>query len=120
MNGEPRGIGAREREQLQALALANAVRLVIADVRVEVKSGWLSIAAVVTALALGLQTRHPAALVALTAAAGAANAAAMFVPWRQWLTGGRGRLLLDLWSGGLITERGPDVRVGERFLVEVG
>lgn len=45
MNGERRGIGAREREQLQALALANAVRLAIADVRVEVKSGSLSVRA---------------------------------------------------------------------------
>ena len=64
--------------------------------------GWLSIAAVIAALALGLQIRHPAALVALTAAAGAANAAVACVPWRRWLTGGRGRLLLDLWSAGLI------------------
>jgi hypothetical protein len=45
VNDEPRGIGAREREQLQALALANAVRLAIADVRVEVKSGSLSVRA---------------------------------------------------------------------------
>ena len=45
MNGEPHGIGAREREQLQALALANAVRLAIANVRAEVKSGSLSVRA---------------------------------------------------------------------------
>ena len=45
MNDEPRGIGAREREQLQALVLANAVRLAIADVRAEVKSGSLSVRA---------------------------------------------------------------------------
>ena len=64
--------------------------------------GWLSIAAVLAALALGLPTRHPAALLALTAAAGAANAAVTVVPWRRWLTGAWGRLLLDLWSGGLI------------------
>jgi hypothetical protein len=43
VNGEPRGRAAREREQLQALALANAVRLAIADVRAEVKSGSLSV-----------------------------------------------------------------------------
>jgi hypothetical protein len=36
---------AEAREQLQALALANAVRLAIADVRVEVKSGSLSVRA---------------------------------------------------------------------------
>jgi two-component sensor histidine kinase len=64
--------------------------------------GWLSIAAVIAALALGLQTRHPGALVALTGAAAAANIAVTLVPWRRWLTGARGRLLLDLWSGGLI------------------
>ena len=45
MNGEPRGIGAREREQLQALALANAVRFAIAEVRVEVRAGSLSVRA---------------------------------------------------------------------------
>lgn len=54
------------------------------------------------ALALGLPTRHPAALLALTAAAGAANAAVTVAPWRRWLTGAWGRLLLDLWSAGLI------------------
>jgi hypothetical protein len=45
VSGERRGIGAREREQLQALALANAVRRAIADVRAEVKSGSLSVRA---------------------------------------------------------------------------
>jgi two-component sensor histidine kinase len=64
--------------------------------------GWFSIAAVIAAVALGLQTRHPAALIALTGAAAAANTAVTMVPWRRWLTGARGRLLLDLWSGGLI------------------
>jgi two-component sensor histidine kinase len=65
--------------------------------------GWLSIAAVFGALALGMHTRHPEALLALTAAASAANAAVTLVPWRRWLAAARGRLLLDLWSGGLIT-----------------
>jgi two-component sensor histidine kinase len=65
--------------------------------------GWLSIAAVVAALALGMHTRHPAALLALTAAASGANAAVTLVPWRPWLAAARGRLLLDLWSAGLIT-----------------
>ena len=65
--------------------------------------GWLSIAAVIAALVLGLRVHHPGALVALTAAAAAANAAVTLVPWRRWLTAPRGRLLLDLWSGGLIT-----------------
>jgi two-component sensor histidine kinase len=65
--------------------------------------GWLSIAAVVAALALGMRTRHPGALIALTGAASAANAAVTLVPWRRWLAAARGRLLLDLWSAGLIT-----------------
>jgi two-component sensor histidine kinase len=64
--------------------------------------GWLSIAAVVAALALGMHTRHPGALVALTGAASAANTAVTLVPWRRWLAAARGRLLLDLWSCGLI------------------
>jgi two-component sensor histidine kinase len=68
--------------------------------------GWLSIVAVIAGLALGLHTRHPAVLVGLTAAAAAANAAVTLVPWRRWLEGATGRLLLDLWSGGLIAFAG--------------
>jgi two-component sensor histidine kinase len=64
--------------------------------------GWLSIAAVLAGLALGLPARHRPELVALTAAAAVANAGVMVVPWRGWLTGARGRALLDLWSGGLV------------------
>lgn len=64
--------------------------------------GWLSIAAVVAALLLGVHARHPSALIALTVAAAAANVAVTLVPWRRWLAGPRGRLMLDLWSGGLI------------------
>jgi two-component sensor histidine kinase len=68
--------------------------------------GWLSIVAVIAGLAFGLHTRHPAVLVGLTAAAAAANAVVTLVPWRRWLTAARGRLLLDLWSGGLIAFAG--------------
>ena len=68
--------------------------------------GWLSIVAVIAGLALGLHTRHPEVLLALTAGAAAANAAVTLVPWRRWLTGAQGRLLLDLWSGGLIAFSG--------------
>lgn len=64
--------------------------------------GWLSIAAVIGALVLGLHTRHPTALLGLTGAAAGANTAVTLVPWRRWLEGARGRLLLDLWSAGLI------------------
>jgi hypothetical protein len=64
--------------------------------------GWLSIAAVLAGLALGLPARHRLALVALTGAAAVAHAGVMVIPWRGWLTAARGRALLDLWSGGLI------------------
>jgi two-component sensor histidine kinase len=74
--------------------------------------GWLSIAAVIAALAFGLRARHPVALIALTAAGAAANGAVTLVPWRRWLTSARGRLLLDLWSGGLIAFTGALVITG--------
>jgi two-component sensor histidine kinase len=64
--------------------------------------GWLSIAAVLTGLALGLAREHRLLLLALTLAAAFAHAAAMSVPWRRVLGATRGRLLLDLWSAGLV------------------
>lgn len=64
--------------------------------------GWLSIAAVLIGLALDLPARHRLALLALTALAAAGNGITMAIPWRRWLTAGRGRALLDLWSAGLI------------------
>jgi len=64
--------------------------------------GWLSIAAVVAGLALGLPTRHVATLLSLTVAASVANAAMSLVPWGRWLTASRGQALLDVWSAGLI------------------
>jgi two-component sensor histidine kinase len=64
--------------------------------------GWLSIAAVLAGLALDLPARHRPALVALTVAAAAAHAGVMVLPWQRWLTAGRGRMVLDLWSGGLV------------------
>jgi two-component sensor histidine kinase len=64
--------------------------------------GWLSIAAVLAGLALDLPARHRPALIALTGAAAAAHAAVTLLPWQGWLTAGRGRVVLDLWSGGLV------------------
>jgi two-component sensor histidine kinase len=64
--------------------------------------GWLSIVAVLGGLALDAGSKHRWLLLALTLTATVGNAAAMFVPWREWLQIRRGRLLLDLWSGGLI------------------
>ena len=64
--------------------------------------GWLSIAAVLAGLALDIPARHRPALIVLTVAAAAAHAGVMLLPWQGWLTAGRGRVVLDLWSGGLI------------------
>ena len=64
--------------------------------------GWLAIAAVLSGLAFDLGSRQRWLVVGLTVAAAAGNAAAMFVPWRRWLEDRRGRLLVDLWLGGLV------------------
>jgi two-component sensor histidine kinase len=63
--------------------------------------GWLSIVAVLGGLTLD-GSKHRWLLLGVTLAAAAANAAAMFIPWREWLETWRGPLLIDLWSGGLI------------------
>jgi two-component sensor histidine kinase len=64
--------------------------------------GWASIVAVLAGLALDVEVRHRWLLVGFTLGAAAANTAAMVVPWQDWLSARRGRLLLDLWCGGLI------------------
>jgi len=64
--------------------------------------GWLAVAAALSGLAFDTGSRHRWLLIGLTVAAAACNAAAMFVPWRHWLEDRRGRLLVDLWSGGLV------------------
>jgi len=53
-------------------------------------------------LALDVGVRHRLLLVVATLAAAGANTLAMVIPWRAWLAGRRGRLLLDLWCAGLI------------------
>jgi two-component system, sensor histidine kinase PdtaS len=64
--------------------------------------GWASISVVLGGLALDVGIRHRELLIGATLAAAAGNTAAMVIPWRDWLGSRRGRLLLDLWSGGLI------------------
>lgn len=64
--------------------------------------GWASISVVLGGLALDVGIRHRWLLLGITLAAAAANAAAMVIPWREWLERRRGRLFLDLWCGGLI------------------
>jgi two-component sensor histidine kinase len=64
--------------------------------------GWVSIIAVLAGLAFDARARDRWLLIALTITVAGCNAAAMLVPWREWLQARRGRLLLDFWSGGLI------------------
>ena len=71
-------------------------------VRVGFWLGWISIVALASNLALDAGARHRSPLIGLTLTAAAANTVAMVVPWQDWLMSRRGRLLLDLWSGGLI------------------
>jgi two-component sensor histidine kinase len=64
--------------------------------------GWASIVVVLAGLALDVGAQHRWLLVGLTLAAAAGNTVAMVIPWRDWLASRRGRVLLDLWCGGLI------------------
>ena len=73
-----------------------------ATVRMGYWLGWASIVAVLGGLSLDVTLRHRWLLVGFTLAAAAANTVAMVVPWQEWLTTRRGRILLDFWCGGLI------------------
>ena len=53
-------------------------------------------------LALDVNAQHRWLLITATLAAAAGNTVAMVIPWREWLATRRGRVLLDLWCGGLI------------------
>ena len=64
--------------------------------------GWASIVVVLVGLALDGSAPHRWLLVGATLAAAAGNTVAMVIPWREWLATRRGRVLLDLWCGGLI------------------
>jgi two-component sensor histidine kinase len=64
--------------------------------------GWASIVAVLAGLALDVSVQHRWLLIGSTLAAAAGNTVAMVIPWREWLGARRGRVLLDLWCGGLI------------------
>lgn len=64
--------------------------------------GWASIVAVLGGLALDVSVRHRSLVVGATLAAAAGNTVAMLIPWREWLGTRRGRVVLDLWCGGLI------------------
>jgi two-component sensor histidine kinase len=64
--------------------------------------GWASIVVVLIGLAFDVAAEHRWLLVSATLAAAAGNTVAMLIPWREWLAVRRGRLLLDLWCGGMI------------------
>jgi two-component sensor histidine kinase len=64
--------------------------------------GWASIVVVLAGLTLDSGARHRWVLVLATLGAAAGNTLAMVIPWRDWLATRRGRVLLDLWCGGLI------------------
>jgi two-component sensor histidine kinase len=64
--------------------------------------GWASIVVVLVGLALDGSVPHRSILVGATLAAAAGNTVAMVIPWREWLATRLGRVLLDLWCGGLI------------------
>ena len=83
-----------------------------ATLRVGYWLGWISIAVVLVGVLSGAGTAQRGLLVALTVAAAAVNVGWMRVPWRDWLARRRGRLLLDLWSAGLLAWVGALVLVG--------
>lgn len=66
--------------------------------------GWLSVAAVLVAVALDMPVRHETAVVVLALAAAVGNGAMPFVPWGRVLRGryGGAGTLLDLWAGALL------------------
>jgi two-component sensor histidine kinase len=64
--------------------------------------GWASIVVVLAGLTFDVGARHRWLLVGATLVAAAGNTMAMLIPWRRWLAARRGRLLLDLWCGGLV------------------
>jgi len=69
--------------------------------RVGLWAGWLSLGIVFAALATA-GGAHQGLLLTLSVAAAAAHAAVTRVPWRRWLAERRGRVLLDLWTAGVI------------------
>jgi two-component sensor histidine kinase len=64
--------------------------------------GWASIVVVLVGLVVDVSAQHRSLLIGATLAAAAGNTIAMVIPWREWLAARRGRILLDLWCGGLI------------------
>lgn len=74
----------------------------LATLRAGAWLGWLSVAAVVVGLALGLPAHNHGVLLALVGAAAVANGVFAAVPRRWWTAARRGEHVLSLWSAGLI------------------
>lgn len=75
----------------------------LAALRAGVWLGWLSVAALLAVLALGLTVQHRAVLFGLVLAAAAGNALVVAVPRRWWTMAPRGERMLDAWSAALLT-----------------
>jgi len=93
---------AGKRRVLELAVLLASLALCFGVLELGFWLGWLAIAAVFSGLAFDIGSRQRWLVVGLTVAAAVGNAAAMLVPWRQWLEDRRGRLLVDLWSGALV------------------
>jgi two-component sensor histidine kinase len=93
-------VRARPRAETEPASLELGFRF--GAVQVGYWLGWASIAVVIAGLALDIGARHRWLLVGATLTAAACNSVAMLIPWREWLASRRGRVLLDLWCGGLI------------------
>jgi two-component sensor histidine kinase len=78
------------------------VALRTAALRVGFWLGWASVGIVTAALVLDSSVKDRRLVLALTAAVAVGDLVAMRVPWRDWLATRRGRILLDVWSGGLL------------------
>ena len=64
--------------------------------------GWTSVAAVVVALSVGVPISDAGLVWALTAVAAVAHLVMARLPWATLLPTPRGRLLIDLWAGGVL------------------
>jgi two-component sensor histidine kinase len=71
-------------------------------VRAGTALGWTSLAAVAVALLVGVPVRDAGLVAALAAAAAVGHAVMARLPWARLLPTPRGRLLVDVWAGGVL------------------
>jgi two-component sensor histidine kinase len=84
------------------VALPDGLQFQAAVVRVGLWLGWAALAGLLADLLIDPAAKDRPLALLLVSGGGVALAAATFIPWREWLVTRRGRLLLDLWSAGLI------------------